>query len=503
MTHSIFYGIIILKKLKINKVNIHFFKFHSFSLSAIIFVTVVFFIFSLNAAFAIDMRAPDINIVELREHAAIQQKQSSFLSFGASETQGGTIAVGDVNGDGQKEIVVAAGPFHSPMVRVFTANGVKLSEFLAYDENMNAGVNVAIGDLDGDGTDEIVTGPGKGNAPQIKIFNDKGKALFASAFFAFGEKFMGGGNVAVGNVDGKKGDEIIVGAGPGGGGQVRIFHRDGTAFPIDFWPFAESDHGGVTVAAANVDGGKESEIVVAMQTFGEPWVKVYKFSEQKQILGEFLAYDANYHGGVVVAGGDVDKDGRDEVITSARQGGAPHIRFFKGHGKVRGSGFLAYEDDFRGGVSIAVANIDSDSKPELITMPMRKIVEGRLDLYKYIEVDISDQKLRAYRNGAIDREFLISSGIDKYPTPTGETTISAKILSHDYEWTYGPDNPDNYDLPDVPYNLRFRPRYYIHNAYWHNNFGHKMSHGCVNVNLENAKWIYDWADVGDTVVIRE
>ena len=152
---------------------------------------------------------------------------------------------------------------------------------------------------------------------------------------------------------------------------------------------------------------------------------------------------------------------------------------------------------------VAAGNVDDDEKMEIVTVPEKRLVTGRSDYYKYIDVDLSEQKLRAYRNGVLEKEFLVSTGIDRYPTPTGTYPIRRKLLNKDYEWSYGENHPDNYDIKDVPYNLQFLPTYYLHNAYWHNNFGHKMSHGCVNINLENSKWIYEWANVGDPVIIHQ
>ena len=63
-------------------------------------------------------------------------------------------------------------------------------------------------------------------------------------------------------------------------------------------------------------------------------------------------------------------------------------------------------------------------------------------------------------------------------------------------WNYGLNNPDNYDLPNVPNIMPFYGSYTIHGAYWHNNFGRRMSHGCVNLSVKDSKWMYDWSDVG-------
>ena len=120
---------------------------------------------------------------------------------------------------------------------------------------------------------------------------------------------------------------------------------------------------------------------------------------------------------------------------------------------------------------------------------------------KHITVDLAQQRLRAYENGRLVNTFLISSGKYGYWTHKGLHSVLAKIPVVHYAWTYSPGNPDNYDLGDVPYNLRIYPHTYIHYAYWHNNFGHPMSHGCVNVNLANIKWIYRWADEGVPVLV--
>ncbi len=474
------------------------------SIAIALSVGVVFlFLLLPNASYAVDYRSPEVRVFEMKKSGTEMLQQGSFLAFDAAEENGGTVALGDVNGDGDTEIIIGAGPGSLPTVTVFTSTGTQLSQFSAFPDNVNIGVHVASGDLDGNGTDEIVVGTGRGGGPQVRVFDMDGTAVFTPGFFAYDEGFRGGVNVAVGNIDGKRGDEIVTGAGPGGGPHVRVFNRYGEYIGMDFFPFADSDKGGVSVATANVNGGKKDEVIMAIHSFGEPWVKVYNADTERTIVGEFKVYADDYRGGVNIAGADIDKDGMDEVITSIRQGGASHVRVFEADGTIKNTGFFAYEDDFRGGVSVAAGNADSDSKYEIVTVPQKKIVEGRMDLFKYIDVDISEQVLRAYRNGVKEREFYVSTGVGKYPTPLGETQILAKLPVHDYEWTYGPDHPDNYDLKNVVNNLRFRSHYYIHYAYWHNNFGHRMSHGCINVNLENSAWIYNWADVGDTVIVHD
>lgn len=110
---------------------------------------------------------------------------------------------------------------------------------------------------------------------------------------------------------------------------------------------------------------------------------------------------------------------------------------------------------------------------------------------KWIEVSLDEQKLRAWEGNKVVMEFPISSG--KWaPTPKGDFSIWYKTRYQKMEggnkaWgTY-------YNLPNVPNNMFFYQGYALHGAYWHNNFGHPMSHGCVNEPLANAAEIFNWA----------
>lgn len=110
---------------------------------------------------------------------------------------------------------------------------------------------------------------------------------------------------------------------------------------------------------------------------------------------------------------------------------------------------------------------------------------------KWIEVSLEEQKVRAWEGNNQVMEFPISSG-RWAPTPTGTFNIWYKTRSQLMKGG-SKELGTYYYLPNVPNNMFFYQGYALHGAYWHNNFGHPMSHGCVNEPLANAQQIFDWA----------
>lgn len=111
---------------------------------------------------------------------------------------------------------------------------------------------------------------------------------------------------------------------------------------------------------------------------------------------------------------------------------------------------------------------------------------------KHIVVVLSEQTTYAYENGNLLGQFLSSTGLPGTPTVTGDYAIYLKL---DSQRMVGPD----YDLPGVPWVMYFYQGYGLHGTYWHNNFGHPMSHGCVNLRTGDAAWLYSWAPIGTPV----
>lgn len=115
---------------------------------------------------------------------------------------------------------------------------------------------------------------------------------------------------------------------------------------------------------------------------------------------------------------------------------------------------------------------------------------------KWIEVDLSDQKLIAREGDRVFMESSISSGLPGTPTPKGEFRIWIKLRATKMS---GGSGRGYYYLPNVPYVMFFensqvpgRRGYGLHGTYWHNDFGRPRSHGCVNLPTENAKQLYYW-----------
>jgi len=140
-----------------------------------------------------------------------------------------------------------------PQIRIFNAQGGVEGQFFAYDSAFRGGVRVAVADIDGgvaQKKDEIITAPGPGGGPHIRIFDNH--ANLKSQFFAYNKNFCGGVNVASGDVDNDGLAEIITGAGPGGAPHVIAFETDGKLIG-SFYAYEEKFSGGVSVGVVAIN----------------------------------------------------------------------------------------------------------------------------------------------------------------------------------------------------------------------------------------------------------
>lgn len=127
--------------------------------------------------------------------------------------------------------------------------------------------------------------------------------------------------------------------------------------------------------------------------------------------------------------------------------------------------------------------------------PRDAMQELKQSTQRWIEIDVERQRLIAWEGSTPVYAVIVSTGKDSTPTLSGVFAVQSR---HREARMQG----DDYDIPDVPYTLYYDGSYAIHGAYWHNRFGTPVSHGCVNVAVNHARWLYNWADIGTPVVVR-
>ena len=276
---------------------------------------------------------PRIRIFPPEQNAA---RIVAFQAYGF-EKYGVNVSVGDLDGDRVDELLTGPGPCDTfgPHVRGFSAAGGPFPglSFLAYGTS-KYGVNVAAGDFDGDGFDEIITGPGAGAVfgPHVRGWNYDGTGSVIPVstvnFFAYGTPKWGV-NVACGDIDGDGMDEIVTGAGPGPiyGAHVRGWNVDdapATAIPgVSFFAYNTPRYG-VRVSCGDIDGDGIDELVTAPGPSPAFGAHVRGWNYDGDTLGEiqgvsFFAWppDQARHGATIFAGADLDEDGRDELVVGA------------------------------------------------------------------------------------------------------------------------------------------------------------------------------------------
>lgn len=256
----------------------------------------------------------------------------TYQAFDAAGT-GGAVTTTTINVFGPiRRVAVGAGEGGAPRVDVFDSSTTNaLFSYFAYDQGFTGGVRVATGDFNGDGVDDIVTVPGAGGAPNLRIFDGSNGNLLQS-FFALDPTFTGGLNVATADVNGDNQDDIILGADRGGGPRVTVL--DGSNFNrlADFFAFDPSFTGGVRVAAGDVNGtgnGFDS-VVVAPGFGGAPNVRQFEIGGGTATLSRsFYAGDSADTRGLYVAVGDYNGDYFDDIAVGSGAGNA-EVRVYDG-----------------------------------------------------------------------------------------------------------------------------------------------------------------------------
>ena len=220
-----------------------------------------------------------------------------FLAYDHRYTGGVRIAIGNVDAlTSADEIVTAAGPHGGPHVRVLREDGAEVGGFFAYDPAFKGGVYVATGNFDGLPGDEVITAPGPGGGPHVRVFTATGLEL--TGFMAYDSRFINGVRVAAADIDGDGIDEIVTAPGPGGGPHVRAWKPGGQEV-LGFMAYSSAFSGGVYIASTDQGANQPDLLITGAGEQGGPHVRVWNPSGTERI-GFFAAFPPN---GVRVAGG--------------------------------------------------------------------------------------------------------------------------------------------------------------------------------------------------------
>ena len=281
---------------------------------------------------------------------------------------------------GSKEYAVGSGDGGSTATLYNADNTVRFT--ITPFPGQFGGVRVAVADFDLDGIGDLVVGTGPGGPTEVKVYNGKTQAVMFQ-ISPFEAAFTGGVFVAAGSLSGEFGADLATSPDEGGGPRVRLFGGigSGDAFQVaDFLGIEDPNfRGGARVTMGDINGDGKADLVVAAGFGGGPRIAAFNGvsffvspERPEKLFGDFLAFEDTLRNGTFVAVGDVDGDGRAELIAGGGPGGGPRVSVFTGvdllrNVQTRQADFFAGDTGNRGGVRVAISNLDGDNQADLVT----------------------------------------------------------------------------------------------------------------------------------------
>jgi hypothetical protein len=299
---------------------------------------------------------------------------------GGGEFTGGVRAItADIDKDGVEDVIVGPGPGIPTEVKVYSGKNFPVSpetslfaSGYAFETSFTGGVFLSAGDFNGDGYPDIVVSPDEGGGPRVRIVSGKDRTLLADFFGIDDPNFRGGARTAVGDVNGDGTPDLVVAAGFGGGPRVAIFDGKSIGPGLtprklvnDFFVFEQTLRNGAYVAVGDIDGDGFADLIAGGGPGGGPRVLAYSGHDLTQqsgtftVVANFFAGDTNSRGGVPVAVKNIDGDNHADIVTGAGQGSQSVVTTYLGSSIQPTGGtppvyqeYLVFDASFLGGVYV-------------------------------------------------------------------------------------------------------------------------------------------------------